>query len=141
MATRKQAAVTGPAKDKIQQAAFESLISKLDPRMQNLARKARKLITDVMPNVIESVWAQQGTSSYGTGPKKLSEHFTFFVFGKSHLSFGFYYGTELDDRDGILEGTGSKMRHVKISTAADLTNPALHRLLKAATTHRVPPAS
>lgn len=35
------------------------------------------------------------------------------AFGK-HVSFGFFRGTELKDPGRILEGTGGRMRHVKI---------------------------
>lgn len=35
------------------------------------------------------------------------------AFGK-HVSFGFFRGTQLKDPDRILEGTGARMRHVKI---------------------------
>jgi len=53
--------------------------------------------------------------------------------------FGFYYGTELPAPEGLLEGSGRLMRHVKIRSDADLQNPELRRLLEVATTHRVPP--
>jgi hypothetical protein len=37
-----------------------------------------------------------------------------------HLSFGFWRGAELDDPDGHLEGEGHRMRHLKMTSAADL---------------------
>jgi hypothetical protein len=133
------AGTTGRAKDRAQAAAFASMIASASPAVQTLARSARSLILETMPDVIESVWVQQGNSSYGTGPKKMSEHFTYFVFAAAHLGFGFYYGAELDDPAGLLEGTGARMRHVKITKLDDLKKPAFKRLLKQATTHRVPP--
>jgi hypothetical protein len=36
------------------------------------------------------------------------------------VSFGFWRGAELDDPDGHLEGEGDRMRHLKITGAADL---------------------
>lgn len=33
---------------------------------------------------------------------------------KNYVNFGFWRGTELEDPDGILEGTGGRMRHVKV---------------------------
>lgn len=36
---------------------------------------------------------------------------------KNHLSFGFWRGAELKDPEGVLEGDGDKMRHVKITSA------------------------
>ncbi len=37
-----------------------------------------------------------------------------------HLSLGFWRGSELPDPDGHLEGTGNRMRHVKIKSASDV---------------------
>lgn len=105
----------------------------------DLAHACRTLIYDVLPETVEVVWPQQRTAGYGTGPKKMTEQFCWLAPYTKHVVFGFYYGTELPDPDGILEGTGNPMRHVKIRTAEDLENPALRRLVAVASTHRVPP--
>jgi hypothetical protein len=34
--------------------------------------------------------------------------------GKNHVTFGFHYGTSLDDPERLLEGTGKNLRHVKL---------------------------
>jgi len=47
------------------------------------------------------------------------------------LNFGFYHGTDIDS-DGILEGTGAKLRHIKIRSLADLGNPKLKSLVQRA---------
>ena len=36
---------------------------------------------------------------------------------KNHLSFGFWRGAEMKDPNGVLEGEGDRMRHVKITSA------------------------
>jgi hypothetical protein len=54
------------------------------------------------------------------------------------VNLGFNYGTELPDPEGLLQGSGKLLRHVKITTPEDLSNPALRRLVEAATTHRMP---
>jgi hypothetical protein len=49
-------------------------------------------------------------------------------------SLAFLRGAALDDPDGLLEGTGAAVRHVKIRSAAQLAERrgALQRLLEAA---------
>ena len=32
----------------------------------------------------------------------------------SHVNVGFFYGTELPSKSGLLEGTGKRMRHIKL---------------------------
>jgi hypothetical protein len=51
---------------------------------------------------------------------------------RAHASVGFFYGTELDDPKGLLEGTGKRMRHVKLRPGADLDSAALDVLIAAA---------
>ncbi len=118
---------------------FEQIITDFDSQVQELARGSRQLIYDVLPRVVEVVWTTQGSAGYGTGPKKMSEHFSWIIPHKNHVNLGFNYGSELLDPENLLEGTGKLMRHVKIRKPEDLDNPALRQLIEVATTHRVPP--
>ncbi len=118
---------------------FENMVATAPESIAQLARSARTLIFDVLPQTVEVVWPQQRTAGYGTGPKKMTEHFCWLAPYREHLVVGFYYGSELPDPDGLLDGTGALMRHVKVRSDEELSNPALRRLVEVATTHRVPP--
>ena len=52
-----------------------------------------------------------------------------FMTGKEHVTFIFLRGAALPDPEGLLEGTGKSVRHVKVRTAADVKKPALKKLL------------
>jgi hypothetical protein len=117
---------------------FEQAIAKANPQVQELARKARKLIVAIMPEVVEVSWPKLRIASYGVGPKKHTEHFCYISAQKHDINLGFYYGAELPDPDELLQGTGKRLRHIKLREAAELKNPALKRLLKLATHHRMP---
>jgi hypothetical protein len=118
---------------------FEEIVADAPKEIRELALACRELIFEVLPQTVEVVWPRQRTAGYGTGPKKMTEQFCWLAPYDKHVVFGFYYGTELPVPEGLLEGSGLLMRHVKIRTRADLENPALRRLVEAATTHRVPP--
>jgi hypothetical protein len=117
---------------------FEQAIAKADPEAQELARQARKMIIAVMPEVVEVPWPRLRIASYGVGPKKNTEHFCYISAQKHDINLGFYHGAELPDPEGLLQGTGKRLRHIKIREAGALGRVALQRLLKAATTHRMP---
>jgi hypothetical protein len=51
---------------------------------------------------------------------------------KSYINFGFWRGSQLSDPQGLLQGDGDRMRHVKIASLADLNRPALKRFVKEA---------
>ncbi len=74
---------------------FDTLIAGFDPAVQELARAARALIFDVLPQTVEVVWINQQTAGYGTGPKKMSEYFCWIAPYRSHIGLGFNYGSEL----------------------------------------------
>ena len=48
------------------------------------------------------------------------------------VSVYFFRGAELDDPDGILEGSGKAMRHVKLREPSDAERPALKRMIRQA---------
>ena len=51
---------------------------------------------------------------------------------KSHINVGFFLGAELDDPAGLLEGTGRRMRHVKVKPGLWINSAALSALVHAA---------
>jgi hypothetical protein len=51
---------------------------------------------------------------------------------KAHVNVGFFLGAELDDPAGLLQGSGRRMRHVKVKPGLDLDVLALSALIDAA---------
>lgn len=49
----------------------------------------------------------------------------------TYVALFFRRGRELDDRDGLLEGSGAS-RYVRLRTPADAARPAVKRLVRAA---------
>ncbi|HJV43857.1 DUF1801 domain-containing protein [Caulobacter sp.] len=50
----------------------------------------------------------------------------------AHVNLGFYEGASLPDPAGLLEGTGKRMRHVKLRWGQSLDEAALAALIAAA---------
>lgn len=51
---------------------------------------------------------------------------------KAHVNVGFYHGADLEDPTGLLEGSGKRMRHVKVKPGVDLDAAGLSALIEAA---------
>lgn len=49
-----------------------------------------------------------------------------------HVGVGFFRGALLDDPAGLLEGSGRRMRHVKLRPGVAFDDAALHALVRAA---------
>jgi hypothetical protein len=52
----------------------------------------------------------------------------------SHANIGFFHGAGLQDPEGLLEGSGKRMRHVKLTRGLKADGAALGRLIDAAYT-------
>lgn len=53
---------------------------------------------------------------------------------KAHVNVGFFRGAEIADPEGLLEGTGKFMRHVKLRPEGHVDAAALMKLIEAAYT-------
>ena len=51
---------------------------------------------------------------------------------ESHVNVGFFQGALLDDPGGLLEGSGKRMRHVKIRPGQRVNAAALRELIESA---------
>jgi hypothetical protein len=51
---------------------------------------------------------------------------------KSHVNVGFFYGAVLKDPTGLLEGSGKRMRHVKLNPGREHDSAALSDLIDTA---------
>ena len=116
---------------------FEDAVAKADSHARGLAFELRALIVAVMPEVVEVPWPRLRIASYGVGPKKHSEHFCYISAQKHDVNLSFYHGAELPDPEELLQGTGKRLRHIKIRESEALGSVALQRLLKAATRQEV----
>lgn len=54
---------------------------------------------------------------------------------KAHANVGFFYGAELKDPAKLLEGTGKRMRHVKLKPGTTVDTKALAALVDASYLH------
>jgi len=109
---------------------FEEAISGSSSQVREIAERLRALIIDVYPEVVEVPWPKQKIIGYGVGPKKMSEHFCYIGAYREHVNLGFYYGAELPDPRGLMEGTGKKLRHIKVKNIEKVDQPALRDIIQ-----------
>ena len=106
--------------------AFEEEIAS---RAAAILARLRKLV----PGSYELVYdAYNAVSIPFATSTKLGDAFVAVVVYPKHVNLGFNRGTELDDPKGLLEGTGTLIRHVRVDDPADLAKPDLVKLIRAA---------
>jgi hypothetical protein len=116
--------------------SFGDVLSGSSEDLKEIATLLRHLIIEIYPDVVEVPWPRQGIAGYGVGPKKMSEHFCYIGMYQDHVNLGFYHGADLPDPARLLEGTGKKLRHVKIRDIGQVERPSIRELIEASLVER-----
>ena len=115
---------------------FDDLLRMTSEPLRPIAAALRKVILKVDPQACEVVRLGDRAATYGVGPRKMKDGYAYILPHTSWVNLGFYRGADLSDPDGLLEGAGAKMRHVKIRSLADAQRPAVRALIQSALAHR-----
>ncbi|HLF80488.1 MAG TPA: DUF1801 domain-containing protein [Anaerolineales bacterium] len=103
----------------------DEYIAGLQGWQQELVAAIRAIVQEAAPEASESIkWAQP---VYEVGGP--------FAYIKAHsgsVNFGFWRGVDLTDPGGLLEGTGDKMRHVKLAGMSDIRKQAFQNFVRQA---------
>jgi hypothetical protein len=102
-----------------QYGSFDDLLGITPESLRPIVLKLKELILDVDPHTVEVVRLGDRAATYGIGPRKMKEGYAYILPHKSWVNLGFYQGAGLSDPKGLMEGTGKKLRHIKIRTIED----------------------
>lgn len=121
---------------KTEYGTFEDLIQITEETQKPTLTRLRETILSIHPQACEVVRLGDRAATYGLGPKKMSEGYVYILPYTAWVNLGFYKGADLPDPDGLLEGTGKKLRHVKIGTVAEADNRSIRTLIQVALEER-----
>ena len=111
---------------------FEELLAITGKHVQPIAKALREMVFEVDANACEVVRLGDRAATYGVGPRKMIDGYVYILPHKKWVNLGFYQGDDLPDPEGLLEGTGAKMRHVKVHSLCDVNRSAVRTLLEGA---------
>ena len=111
---------------------FDELLAISEEAVRPVAQALRQTIYEVDPEACEVVRLGDRAATYGVGPRKMIDGYAYILPHKGWVNLGFYQGASLADPEGLVEGTGRKMRHVKIRSTDEANRPGVRALLKAA---------
>src|SRR6266852_5308074 len=90
--------------------------------LRKVARALRSVVKEIVPGVKEKV------NAWGIPTFEAPDPFCFYMVGKNHVTFGLHVGASLKDPEGLLEGTGKNIRHVKLRAVEDRSGAGLKNL-------------
>ena len=111
---------------------IEEFFALYPPDVQAISRKLRAMVKSAMPpQANEVLFASQNHIGYSF-TESMRDLICYICPMKDYVRLGFMFGTHLPDPDQMLQGTGKRLRHVKVRTLKDAGHPALERLVQAA---------
>src|SRR5215212_1057443 len=110
-----------------------AFIAKFDPAVAALIRTSRAAMRKRLPTALELVYDNYNFFVIGYSPtERASDCVVSLAAGANGVSLSFYHGATLPDPDGILLGSGSQNRYVRLPSVAALAEPSVQRLIAAA---------
>ncbi len=116
--------------------SFDDLLTLTEGALRPVVSALRAMVLEVHSEACEVVRLGDRAATYGVGPRKMIDGYAYILPHSAWVNLGFYRGTDLPDPEGLLEGTGAKMRHVKVRSIDDAQLPALRVLVAAAYAER-----
>jgi len=114
---------THPHIDRPSEEQLRAVVENKPPIVRELYLATHRIVLETLPDVVYSVDCQDGEIGYGIrqygyngwGMAALAPH-------TKWVTLGFLRGAHLTDSSGLLEGTGSMVRHVKVRSLEQLAD-------------------
>ena len=119
---------------------LDSFIGRFSPPMAKLTKAVLKKMRQRLPGAVELIYDKANALAIGFGPDERASNIIHSIAVYSQwINLYFFEGDRLPDPEGLLQGTGTMVRHLRITSAADLDRPAVKALMAAALRAADPP--
>jgi hypothetical protein len=103
-----------------------------DRPVSDLALALREIVLEEAPDACESIYQVYTVAIWFGFSGKMKDMFCYIATNARHVNLGFPRGASLPDPNGVLEGEGKKMRHIKFASERDLERPVVRRYIRSA---------
>ncbi len=103
-----------------------------DRPISDLALALREIILQEAPDASESIYQVYTVAIWFGFSGKIKDMFCYITTHAEHVNLGFPRGATLPDPNGVLEGEGRTMRHIKFRSQRELERPFVRRYIRAA---------
>jgi hypothetical protein len=119
---------------------LDGFMARFPPPMTKLTKAVLKTMRERLPGAVELVYDKANSLVIGFCPDDRASHVINSVAVYSNwINLYFFEGDSLPDPEGILQGSGTMVRFIRITSAADLDRPAVKALMAAALRAADPP--
>jgi hypothetical protein len=112
------------------EAQIRTFLAKYSPEIATALRAARRRMRKLFPRGYELVYDNYNALVFGFSPTDRSSDAFISVAGYPRwVTLFFLRGAELDDPQGLLEGSGKQVRSIRLGPARQLSQPAVQELI------------
>jgi hypothetical protein len=103
------------------------------PKVAGVARKTLEKLRKRLPHAMELVYDNYNALAIGFAPSERASEgiFSIAIYPK-HINFFFLQGAKLPDPDGLLQGEGSVVRHIRLEDEKTLDRPDVKAMMATA---------
>jgi hypothetical protein len=117
-------------------AAFETLLAPSNADVSATARALREVVLDAIPAAVQQVDMADRLIAFGSSTAMRDMLFAIIPHAK-HVNLQLADGADLPNPDGLIEGTGKRVRHVKVRGIEAAGSSAVRAVIDAQIGHRV----
>lgn len=112
---------------------LEEFVARFSPEIAGRARAALATMRKRLPGAFELVYDNAYALVVGFGPSERPSEalFSIAIYPKK-VSLCFLYGVDVPDPEGLLQGSGNQVRHIRIEDERTLEKRGIRALIKAA---------
>ena len=116
--------MTDARADESAAAAFDRHLDATAPALADIARAVRATVLELFPDGVETFDAADGLLAIGTGPGRSLRDFLFAIIPHTRwVNLQLADGVDLPNPDGRIEGTGKRIRQVKVRSVVEAGEP------------------
>ncbi len=112
---------------------LDRFLDAFTPEVAELARKTLAKLRKRLPHAKELVYDNYNALAIGFSPsERASEGIFSIAIYPRHINFFFLQGAKLSDPDGLLQGEGSVVRHIRLENEKTLDRPDVKAMMATA---------
>jgi hypothetical protein len=112
------------------EAEIEGFIARYEPAIAQQVREARRRMRARLPGAVELVYDNYNALAIAYASSERAADIVFSIAAYPRwISLFFARGVDLQDPNGLLKGSGSKIRHIVLDTPARLDAPEVAALI------------
>ena len=110
--------------------SWEAVLAEHDPAVVGAARAVERLVATSLPGAVLTFDPGNGLLAIGTSAAMRDLLFAI-IPHRAHVNLQLVDGVDLPNPDGLIEGTGKRIRHVKVRSAEAAGSPAIKAIVQA----------